>query len=260
MTKIIIHESDCLKIFPKIKDKSVDVCVFSPPYNLGTKYSQYQDKLTDAQYLDFIYKIGAQVFRVLKPHGSFFLNIAGNLIKPGLPFRVAGLLAGNLFKLQNTIFWIKSIAIAGKTTGHFTPINSSRFLNNNVEFIFHFTKTGNVKLNRLALGVPFMDQSNATRWKHKRSIRCRGNAWFISYPTKQKKSKHPASFPTRLPLNCIKLHGIARPTVLDPFMGTGTTGIAAIKFGARRFIGIDLDPAYVKIARHRLGKVAARNR
>jgi site-specific DNA-methyltransferase (adenine-specific) len=252
LTKIKLYCDDCLKVLPKIKTKSVDVCVFSPPYNLGTKYSHYQDNLTEAEYLDFIYKTSQRIYHCLKPQGSLFINIGGSLLKPQLPFRVASLLAGNLFKLQNVIIWVKSIAIKGKTYGHFTPINSPRFINNNFEFVFHFTKTGRVKLDRLAIGVPFTDKTNIKRFKHKVDRRCLGNVWWIPYPTKQKKSRHPATYPIRLPLHCIKLHGKPRAVVLDPFCGTGATGIAAIKFGAKRFIGIDIDPNYIKLAKRRL--------
>lgn len=252
MTKLKLYTGDCLKILPTIKTKSVDVVVTSPPYNLATKYSKYQDKLTEAEYLDFIYRVASQVYRILKPDGSFFLNIGGSLVKPHMPYRVMMLLAGNIFKLQNQIFWIKSITVGDKTTGHFTPINSSRFLHSNAEFVFHFSKTGKVKLNRLAIGVPFGDKSNIKRFKHKVDRRCRGNVWFIPYPTKNKSAKHPATFPIKLPLYAIKLHGKPQATVLDPFCGTGATGIAAIRTKSSKFIGIDIDPSYIKITKRRL--------
>ncbi len=121
----------------------------------------------------------------------------------------------DLFVLQNTIHWIKSIAIDDRTFGHFKPISSKRFLNDCHEYIFHFTKTGRVEIDRLALGVPYQDKSNIARWSHTRGRdkRCRGNTWFIPYETIQSREKerpHPATFPVQLAEWCIKLHGVSR--------------------------------------------------
>ena len=253
-TKIELHCGDCLDILPQLKAKSVDVCCCSPPYNIGTKYSKYQDKLTEAEYLDFIYRVAAAIYRILKPNGSFFLNVAGTPTRPHLPFRIAGLLAGNLFKLQNPIHWIKSISIGNRTYGHFKPINSRRVLHSGHEYIFHFTKTGEVELNRLAIGVPYTDKTNISRRNHRQDRRCRGNVWFIPYNTVQHKAdkfNHPASFPVKLPRMCIRLHGVRRAVVLDPFCGTGATLLAARREKCRRAIGIDIDKSYVKITQRR---------
>ena len=87
--------------------------------------------------------------------------------------------------------------------GHFKPISSQRFLNDCHEYIFHFTKSGRVEIDRLALGVPYQDKSNIARWSHTsgRDRRCRGNTWFIPYETiqsRQKERPHPATFPVEL--------------------------------------------------------------
>jgi site-specific DNA-methyltransferase (adenine-specific) len=113
-----------------------------------------------------------------------------------------------------------------------------------------------VKLDRLAIGVPFKDKSNIARRGHAKDLRCRGNTWFIPYDTVQSKAAkfhHPSTFPVALPRWCIRLHGRQDALVLDPFMGTGTTVVAAELEGARS-IGIDLDPAYVAIAHARLAE------
>jgi site-specific DNA-methyltransferase (adenine-specific) len=152
--------------------------------------------------------------------------------------------------LQNNIIWVKSISVNDVSSGHFKPINSTRFLNDQHESIFHFTKTGEVHLDRLGIGVPYADKSNIERWKHdekggtKPDCRCRGNTWFIPYETVQKKKEHPAGFPIGLPANCIKLAGIKPDmVVLDPFLGAGTTLLAANKLGVNG-IGIELDESY----------------
>jgi site-specific DNA-methyltransferase (adenine-specific) len=132
-------------------------------------------------------------------------------------------------------------------------------LNNNHESIFHFTNTGKVPLDRLAIGVPFKDKSNIARWGHARDRRCVGNVWFIPYKTvrsKAQKFDHPAGFPVELPTRCIKLHGGKNITVLDPFAGTGSTLVAAEKLKCRG-IGIEIDGDYSATAVERLRRVQA---
>jgi hypothetical protein len=106
---------------------------------------------------------------VLAPEGSFFLNISGSNSRPWLPFELIVRLR-RLFVLQNHITWIKSIATGDDSVGHFKPLAGARFLNHNHEHIFHLTLGGAVKLDRLAVGVPFKDKSNIARRGHKRSI------------------------------------------------------------------------------------------
>ena len=111
-----------------------------------------------------------------------------------------------------------------------------------------------MKLDRLAIGVPFKDKSNIARRGHARDLRCRGNTWFIPYDTVQSRAEkfhHPGTFPVDLPRWCIRLHGRPGAVVLDPFMGTGTTLVASVLEGADA-IGIEVDPAYVAIAEARL--------
>lgn len=126
------------------------------------------------------------------------------------------------------------------------------------ELLFHFTKEGNVNLNKKAIGVPYVHPSNLTRWSGKKNepeeekgIRCRGNSWFIPYTTmkKQDKGDHPAVFPRSLPKWCIKIHGYNPETVvLDPFVGIGTTAIAAREMGTKA-VGIDIDENYLREAK-----------
>ena len=172
----------------------------------------------------------------------------------------------DFFVLQNTIHWIKSITIEDRDSnvrsyGHFKPINSKRFLNDCHEYIFHFTKTGHAEIDRLALGVPYQDKSNISRWSHTRGsdLRCRGNTWFIPYETIQSRAKerpHPATFPVQLAEWCIKLHGASRvQTMLDPFLGIGNSALAAQRCGVKKFIGFEIDQTYLAEAKHRVSKI-----
>jgi len=251
-----IYIGDCLKHLANLADDSVDVIVTSPPYNLGIAYRSYNDNLPRNSYLSWLNDVGIQLFRVLKTNGSFFLNAGSTNVDPWLVFDI-----GNVFRkhfiLQNNIIWIKSISINDDTIGHFKPINSKRFLNQNHETIFHFTKTGKVDIDRLAIGVPYKDKTNIKRRGHLQDKRCSGNVWYIPYETIQNKTEkfnHPAGFPLELPKKCIKLHGIENSIVLDPFMGTGTTLVAAHQLG-HMGIGIELDPDYVQTAINRLNAI-----
>ena len=172
----------------------------------------------------------------------------------------------DLFVLQNTIHWIKSISIQDRegdaqSHGHFKPISSKRFLNDCHEYIFHFTKTGHAEIDRLALGVPYQDKSNISRWSHTggRDLRCRGNTWFIPYETIQSRARerpHPATFPVQLAEWCIKLHGASRvQTMLDPFLGIGNSAIAAQRCGVKKFIGFEIDQTYLSEAKRRVSKI-----
>jgi len=244
---------DSSTVLPTLTGESVDVVVTSPPYNLGVSYSGYDDRRAEDDYLDWLVGIATEVRRVMKPDASFFLNISGSSSVPWLPFELIVRLRP-LFVLQNHITWIKSIATKRDSVGHFKPVGGQRFLHHNHEHIFHLTRSGDVKLDRLAIGVPFKDKSNIARRGHAKDLRCRGNTWFIPYDTVQSRAAkfhHPSTFPVALPRWCIRLHGRENPLVLDPFMGTGTTLVAAELENARG-IGIDMDPSYVAIAEARL--------
>lgn len=248
---------DCLAVLPTLPAASVDVVVTSPPYNIGLGYNSYDDRRDEAAYLDWMVAICREIARVLKPDGSFFLNISGSPRAPWLPFELVVRLRA-VFVLQNHITWIKSVTLGDTTSGHFKPVSSKRFLHQAHEPIFHFTLSGAVALDRLAIGVPYQDKSNIARRGHPSDLRCRGNTWFIPYDTVQSKAEkfhHPGTFPVALPRWCIRLHGRRDPVVLDPFMGTGTTLVAAAEAGGQG-IGIEIDPEYVAIARSRLAQTA----
>lgn len=255
-----IHCMDCIKGLKKINNESVDLIVTSPPYNIGKNYSKYNDTRPREEYLDWMEKVSQESKRVLKENGSFFLNVGGKPSNLWMPLDTAFRFR-NYYVLQNTIHWIKSIAIPKAdvgsydlikndiAVGHYKPINSKRYMTNCHEYIFHFTKKGDVELDKLAIGVKYQDKSNIGRWKSaKQDLRGRGNTWFIPYKTIQNSRPHPTVYPDRLPEMCIKLHGIKKDMlVLDPFMGTGSTAIGCINLGVN-YIGFEIDENYCKIA------------
>ncbi len=251
-----LHLGDCLEQLRRLEAGCVDVCVTSPPYNIGIAYSTHDDRMPKAAYLDWMGCVAAEIARVLRDDGALFLNVGSTNVDPWIAMEVASQFRRAL-TLQNQIVWVKSVSVGDDTFGHFKPINSARFLNNNHEAIFHFTKSGRAAIDRLAVGVPFKHKSNIARWGHARDRRCAGNVWFLPYKTVQSRTEkfdHPAGFPVSLPERCIRLHGKADAVVLDPFMGTGTTLLAAERLGCAG-IGIDLDRNYVGCAAARLASV-----
>jgi site-specific DNA-methyltransferase (adenine-specific) len=171
------------------------------------------------------------------------------------------------FNLQNTIHWIKSVSVDPEdigrnngfhnsddmSIGHFKPLVSDRYLSDLHEYIFHFTKKGNVKSEKLKIGLTYQDKTNIGRWKTAiRDRRDRGNVWFIPYPTVQEARPHPAVFPVKLSERCIQLHGIKKNMlVYDPFIGIGTTALACIHLKAN-YIGTEIDSQYIGVPKQRI--------
>lgn len=240
---VYVH-SKCEPVLASLPKNSIDVIVTSPPYNLGVKYHEYNDRQPEDEYLSWLENCIDLMSRVLKTDGSLFLNVAGSARKPHLPWSVMSI-ALRKFKLQNQIIWLKSAYVPDTdcTFGHFKPINSDYFLNNLYEFVFHFTSNGKVPINRLSIGVPYSDKSNIKRWNKEADLRCGGNVWFIPYKTRQKTATHPSQFPVELAKRCILLHGKENAIVLDPFAGVGNTSIACALTG-RSCISIEMDKKY----------------
>jgi len=252
-TDASFYHADCRDVLRQLPSRSVDVIITSPPYNLGIRYNLYDDTMSRAEYLEWTNAWVSEAARVLRPDGSLFLNVGAKPTDPWTAFDVAQAVRPHL-QLQNIIHWIKSIYIdkAQLAVGHYKPINSDRFLNDCHEFIFHFSPNASTRMDRLALGVPYQDQSNVGRWRAAADgVRCRGNAWFIPYETIQRRDRdrpHPATFPSQLPEQCLRLHGLKKiEMAMDPFTGLGSTAVACARLGIG-FIGCEIDEVYLKEA------------
>jgi site-specific DNA-methyltransferase (adenine-specific) len=254
--KTELYFESCVTGIPAhLKGGSVDVIITSPPYGIGIKYPYFKDTLSKEEYAKFTRDYLEAFKWVLKDDGSVFLNIGGKPSNPYIPFDFLGVAREAGWVLQNSIVWCKSITVDGVSSGHFKPINSDRYLNDNYEFVFHLTKTGNVRLDRLAIGVPYQDKSNVGRYGEN-DLRCGGNVWHLPYETIRSKEErpYPATYPLTLPLRCAKLHSVERiETAMDPFLGSGNTGLACKELGIPHFIGFDVDPVAITMACERMG-------
>lgn len=290
-----ITVQDCIEGMKALPDKSVSICVTSPPYNLDIKYGTYADNQPRQSYLAWLFAVFTQVERVLTDDGHFFLNVGYSNVDPWVGMDVAGE-ARKLMTLQNNFTWVKSIAVDDKQIGHYKPINSNRFANPTWEHFFHFTKTGDVPVCKTAIGVPYADKGNLNKegryrgklikkmgFKDKRAfdasatpaqvqeledalqaklaskgpvedLHCPGNAWYVPYETigdrGTHRGSHPATFPVELVRRAIRFSA-STGTLLDPFMGTGTSALAA-KMEGLDWVGFDVDAQYVEWANQRL--------
>jgi len=271
---IALYAGDAVRLLGDVvPPHGADVVVTSPPYNRGMPYGAYDDGRPRAEYLAWVRRVADRVRGALAPQGSFFLNVGGAPTDPFLPWDVARVVADGGLVLQNVIHWIKSIAIdrdaAGRSAGldralalgHYKPVRGDRFLHGAQEYVFHFTPSGRVPLDRLAIGVPYQDKSNVTRWGSAADRRCRGNTWFLPYGTIRFAARdrpHPASFPESLPDRCYRLHGLDRIRLaVDPFVGIGPSAVAAARLDLP-FVGIDVDREYLAVARAAVGRAGAR--
>ncbi len=135
MNKLI--NDDCLTALTYIPDDSIDCVITSPPYNLGIKYADYDDKRPD--YLEWCDQWIGELARVLKEDGSFFLNVGWTTKNFQLPYQLMGV-AEKHFNLQNNIIWVKHLKVGDTPMGYYRPSTSNHHLGNTWEHLFHFSK------------------------------------------------------------------------------------------------------------------------
>lgn len=229
ITYIVGNNQDLIK---SLDNESISLTITSPPYKDSDGFND----------IDF-HQLFSELYRVHKNNTLFFLNFGHLANFKERPFQVMlkALEAG--WKLNDTIVWLKS---------QFSPIQGNKRVNNLTEFIFLLYKGEMPDLDRLSIGVPYMDKANIGRYSEN-DLRCRGNIWHIPYPTINKKSQkpHPDYFPIDLPTKCIKLSGIKSGIVLDIFCGSGTTLVASKSCGLDG-IGFEKNSIYQEIFQNRI--------
>ena len=262
-----IVEGDCRELLPQLPDECVDLIVTSPPYADQRKHV-YGGVHPD-EYVEWFLPISAELKRVLKPTGSFVLNIKERVVNGERHTYVIELILkmreqGWLWTEE--YIWHKKNTYPGKWPNRFRDA---------WERCLHFTKQKQFKMFQEAVMVPMGD------WRHsrlrklnendlrrdvsrvgsgfgKRVANWIGREW--AYPTNVLhmatecyNRNHAATFPVDLPAWFIKLFTEPGDVVLDPFIGSGTTAVACVRLG-RRYIGFEWNPEYVQVARERLEK------
>ena len=211
-----IHQGDCLELMRRLPDGAADLIVTSPPYNCGWPYDVHDDRMPHADYVAWQRECLAEMLRVVKPDGAVFYNHKPRRVD-GRLFTRMDILEG--FPLAHAIIWERSGGI-----------------NHNPGFLLQDYET------------VFLLHRGRFRFRAGHSD---GSVWKIHQETRPWIPGVPA-FPVHLPQRIIT--GTDAEVVLDPFMGSGTTAVAALLEG-RRYIGMEISPSYCEGARERIAAV-----
>ena len=228
MSEYELYNGDCLDVMKQLPDKSVDLIVTSPPYNLGKvhhtgnntfkSYNQYDDNMPEELYQKWQIEVLNECYRILTDEGSLFYNHK-NRIKNGVQITPYEWLLKTNFIIKQEIVWFNRSQNFDKC--RFYPMT---------ERVYWLAKSRKTKLYNT---INHHDVFDTKDWKPQGT-----------------KGEFKRAFPVELPqdvINCFENVKI----VLDPFMGSGSTGVACINTN-RKFIGIELDENYFNIAKKRI--------
>ena len=238
MSDCVLLQGDCLQILKQLPDRRVDLVVTSPPYNmnlrirngvycsrqivkeLSTKYENFADNMPMEEYYEWNKNILTELLRVSDTVFYVVQFLTGN--KPAL-FRLIGQFANSI---KEIIIWDKINA---------QPAIGAGVLNSQFEVVLILSN--DAPESRKFANAQFARGTLSNVWNIKRGKKINKN--------------HGAVFPEELVENIIANFSRAGDVILDPFMGTGTTGAVAIREG-RKFLGIELDPDYFQFAKDRI--------
>lgn len=250
-----INEKHINKIFPKSSEKmeelpdcSVHLMVTSPPYNVG---KEYDENMSLNEYLNMLRNVMKEVYRVLVPGGRACINIANLGRKPYIPLH-SNIIKEMLdigFLMRGEIIWDKGSSAGGSCAWGSWKSASNPTLRDVHEYIMIFSKED---FSRKKV------QNRKDTITRDEFLAFTKSIW--SFPTASaKKVGHPAPFPHELPYRLIQLYTFEGDVVLDPFIGSGTTAIAAIKTN-RNYIGYDINSDYVNLANKRINIEASQRK
>lgn len=273
-----IINADCLTALRNLPSASVDCIVTSPPYYSQRDYDhslQVGAEETPDNYVERLATIFKEALRVVKPTGTLWLNLGdkyldGELL--GLPWRVALRLKSVGWKLRSDVIWHKPNAMPSSVKNRLTTDHEYLFMFAASEKYFFdadairephktFSPDSRMKGGRGHLGVrggtPEQGKNGGSqnlhngRWDQAFHPLGRSKRTVWSIPLSKFRDAHFAVFPERLVEPCLLAGCPANGIVLDPFFGSGTTGVVARKNG-RKFVGIELNASYCAIAQKRL--------
>jgi len=236
-----ILNEDCIIGMNNLPESSVDLIVTSPPYNLGIKYDVYNDNVDIEEYYKWTDLWVRSAYRLLKPDGRICINhylSCGTSKLRTAPLMRINTIAENIgFHHHGLAIW-DDRTLSKRTAWGSWKSASAPSINSPHEGILIMYKDHWKK-----------DKKGTTDIDKDEFMESCSGIWKIS--TEKKRNVCPAPFPVALPLRCIKLLSYEGDTVLDPFMGSGTTGVACVKTN-RNFIGFEISPEYCKHAAMRI--------
>jgi len=237
LDRIFCHSAERMNELP---DCSVHLMVTSPPYNVG---KEYDDDLSMRDYLAFLERIWTETRRVLVPGGRMCINVANLGRKPYIPLHafIAEQAIRLGFLMRGEIIWDKAASASPSTAWGSWKSASNPILRDVHEYILVFSKDSFKRQN------PAERPNTISRDEF---LEYNKSVWNFTAESARKVG-HPAPFPLELPRRLIQLYTFEGETVLDPFMGSGQTAIAALK-SRRHFVGYELDQKYVDLAALRI--------
>jgi len=227
-----------------LPDASIHLMVTSPPYNARKEYDQ---DLTLEEYLELLGRVFHETYRVLVHGGRACINLANLGRKPYIPLNalVSQIMITAGFLMRGEIIWDKAASVGSSTAWGSWLSASNPTLRDVHEYILVFSK-GRFKRESLERA------STITRDEF---LEYTKSVW--SFPTESaRRVGHPAPYPVELPNRLMQLYTFDGEVVLDPFMGSGTTAVAAIKAG-RNYVGYEIDAKYVQNAEQRIASTLA---
>jgi len=237
INKIFCKSSERMEELP---DCSIHLVVTSPPYNVGKTYDE--DMSLD-EYREFIKRVMNESYRILVPGGRLCLNIVSLGRKPRIPMTayITTDLLSLGFLMRGEIIWDKGASIGHSTAWGSWCSASNPVLRDTHEYILIFSKGMFSRPHIMGR------QSTITRDEF---LEYTNSIWKFNTES-AKRIGHAAPFPTELPRRCIELYTYSDEIVLDPFMGSGTTAVAALNCG-RRYVGYEINQDYVDLCNRRL--------
>jgi modification methylase len=237
LNKIILGSSEHMKEIP---DNSLHLMVTSPPYNV-TK--EYDENLSLNEYLQLLRNVFSETYRVLVYGGRACVNVANLGRKPYIPLsdHISKIMTDIGFKMRGEIIWHKGAGAGVSMAWGSWKSASNPVLRDTHEYIMVFCK-GAFDRKKVDGKENTITRDQFMEWTK--------SVWSMN-PESARKIKHPAPFPVELPYRLVQLYTFKGDIVLDPFMGSGTTGIAALK-SERNYVGYDIDPEYLKLAEERI--------
>jgi site-specific DNA-methyltransferase (adenine-specific) len=223
----------------EIPDHSVHLMVTSPPYNVS---KEYDEDLSLREYLHRLRNVFSETHRVLVHGGRACINVANLGRKPYIPLsdHISHLMLEMGFKMRGEIIWAKGAGAGISMAWGSWQSASNPVLRDTHEYILVFSKGAfDRKRGKKESTISKEDFMEWTK-----------SVWTMT-PESAKKVKHPAPFPVELPHRLIQLYTFKGDIVLDPFMGSGSTALAALK-SERKFIGYDVDAGYIRLAEERI--------